>query len=286
MNRLRKSTLDKRKAREANYSEAKKSFTRQAFDLVCALPIWALLFRKNCERLVVNHTKFQLKDLPPEFNGYKILFISDMHLEIRPNPISALLDITLPEHDIVMLGGDFFDKTVDTEQELLESFLSKFTQPVYAVLGNHDSYKLIERLEKLNVQVLLNESIILKRANAELLLTGIDDVTSFESNLQYDSASQASQSFSGCKLLVSHNPDFLEQAAELNYNLQLSGHTHGGQFKIFNQIIFCQTKFDFATAGAWQHNNLAGFTSTGFGSSGYPIRNISPEIALIELNSK
>jgi uncharacterized protein len=289
MDSLREKTIQKRKIKEDSPSSGtrtKNKLARLAYtvlDSVCSIPIWAPLFKSCCQSVEINQQAFGLRDLPAIFNGYRMLFITDFHLEITPNALCNLDFSSFPPHDIVILGGDFFDRSESHDKGLLNRFLSGFTKPIYAVLGNHDSVSLLAMLEGFGVRVLLNESVSIERAGESFLLTGIDDVSQFNNGFQRDCVHQSAAEFSGCKVLISHSPDFLPTAAEQGYALQLSGHTHGGQFKIFNKVIFRQTKFDFATAGAWQHLDMMGFTSTGFGSSRFPIRNITPEIVLIEL---
>jgi predicted MPP superfamily phosphohydrolase len=286
MNKFKELSLQVRKQKEANVRGTKNSLLRTMFNGVCALPLWEVMFRKSCEQLKINDQKFYFSNLPIEFDGYKILFVSDLHLEVMPSPLETFMKMDLPDHDIVVIGGDFFDKNDFRKDELLEKFLGKFSKPIYAVFGNHDRLAIMDILEKFKVNVLFNESVILTKGDDQILLTGIDDVTNFKSEYQLECAKEASDSFSGFKIVASHNPDFLINAEELNYNLQLSGHTHGGQFKLLNYIVFPQTEHEFAVADKWQYKSLKGFTTTGFGSSGYPIRNIIPELVIIELNRK
>lgn len=285
MKNLRQLSERKRYEIENAKYEGKTPLLRKAVNMACSLPFWKPLFRGTCESIDVNNVEFSFPHLPDVFSGFGILYVSDLHLEIAPNPLENFLSMTLPEHDIVVVGGDIFDNYFEREMDKLDLFLSKFEKPVYVVLGNHDKLDLIKYLEDKNVRVLLNESVFIERDNQKFIMTGIDDVTYYKSELQKASCEDTAELFDGVKVMLSHNPDFLEVAAEAGYDLQLSGHTHGGQFKVFDYIVFPQTKFDFAIKGKWlvSGRNLQGFTSTGFGSSGYPIRNIRPEVAIIKL---
>lgn len=285
MNKLRKDSEKYRNNLEYGYGGGVSLF-RRGINLACSLPFWKYVFRKNCEALEVNCYQFDFSTLPSSFNEYKLLFVSDLHLEIEPSPLAVFLNLDLPEHDVVILGGDFFDCIDNIQEDKLVSFITKFDKPIYAILGNHDKLIQIKLLKSLGVTVLLNESVVLNKGDERILLTGIDDMTHYKSELQQQCCIEANEAFDGFKIMASHSPDFLEDAEQYNYDLQLSGHTHGGQFKIFNYIVFPQTKYVFAIANKWQYKKMAGYTSTGFGSSGYPIRNIAPEIAIIKLNKK
>ncbi len=276
--------LSYRQKRESKTEKGKSpSLITSVVNLVCKLPCWAPLFKKTCETLQVNQQTISLPRLPDAFTGYKILFMSDFHFEITPSPMERLLNVTLPEHDVVILGGDYFDKHEGVERALLKAFVDRFEKPIYAVLGNHDRSELIEMLESLGVHVLMNESAWLTQGDERLLLTGVDDVSQFNSAIQSRVAERSHEWFSGCKIMLSHAPDFLETAANNGYDLQLSGHTHGGQFTLWGYIAFKQTKFPFATAGAWSQKQMKGFTTTGIGSSRYPVRNVVPEMVQITL---
>jgi predicted MPP superfamily phosphohydrolase len=288
MERYRQKTIELRRKRELNPHQRQTSLagriSGKVFSAVCALPVWGPLFSRYSEDFYVNEVTFTLPHLPGSFDDYRILFLTDLHLDIKPNALVRLKQDKLPEHDIMVLGGDFFDYSENQSLQLLKEITELTCKPTYAVLGNHDSVEIMPLLEEAGVRVLLNEHCLIERDNEHILLMGIDDVSTFNSTLQRESASI--HDFHGCKILVSHSPDFLPHAAALGYDIQLSGHTHGGQFKMFNQAIFKQTKYDFAISGKWKHGELQGYTSSGFGSSRHPIRNIIPEAALVTLKRK
>lgn len=280
---LRASTCAFRERKE-RHSVHPSSMMKRLADAVCCWSIWPIVFARCCQSLTIHHQSFELQRLPHEFHGYRILFLTDLHLEIGPNALDALCKHEWPAHDIVILGGDFFDDARLACSHVLKQLLSCFSQPVYAVLGNHDNLQTMRLLESMDVQVLLNESVLLSRGQSSILLTGVDDVSNFNHTHQSMCAEQSRQ-FPGCKIMVSHSPDFLTEAERYDYSLQLSGHTHGGQWTLFNQMLVKQTKFPFAARGRWSWGAMQGFTSTGIGSSRYPIRNVTPEVAVITLRT-
>jgi predicted MPP superfamily phosphohydrolase len=285
LERYKSASIEQRKLREQK-KHSTSNLRERFFSWVCGMSLWPRLFKNTCQSLEVNEQSCYITALPDVFVDFRILFITDMHLDIKPNASETLRNMTLHHHDIVILGGDFFDSNHMSDKIILRNFLSNFDQDIYAILGNHDSVDMIEMLENEGVHVLFNTSTILKRGAAQLLLTGVDDVSQFWSHLQGASSKEAAENFTGCKIMVSHSPDFLVDAQEAGYDLQLSGHTHGGQFKLFNQAIFKQTIFSFALEGNWKYNTMHGFTSTGMGSSRFPIRNVTPEISFITLKNQ
>jgi predicted MPP superfamily phosphohydrolase len=284
LERFKSAAIKKRKHQEQK-GHGTSHLGNKMFSWVCEMPVWSRLFKNTCETVNINEQSFYLVNLPNAFRDFRILLITDMHLDITPNASVTLRHMKLPSHDIVVLGGDFFDSNHSVDKPTLHNFLSNFNQKIYAILGNHDNADMIDTLESKGVHVLFNTSVLLTRGIDELLLTGVDDVSQFWSHLHGMSSKEAADNFDGCKIMLSHSPDFLVDAQEAGYDLQLSGHTHGGQFTLFNQVIFKQTKFDFAMGGRWQYKTMQGFTSTGLGSSRFPIRNITPEISVITLKT-
>jgi predicted MPP superfamily phosphohydrolase len=240
-------------------------------------------FSKN---LTINNINIIDKQLPVNFNGFKILFISDLHLDIKPNSLEYIKNLKLPEYDVLIFGGDFFDK-YNYNKENIQDFIFLFnklkTTYNFAVLGNHDSTDILELENTLGLKFLINESVLIKNKNEEIILTGIDDITYFKSQYQEECLIKDNI----FKIMISHNPDFLKTTEKNDYNIQLSGHTHGGQILLpFNFILYPHTKYKFAISGLWKYKKLQGITTSGFGCAGHPLRNIDPEMVLITLKNK
>lgn len=247
------------------------------------------LAKKICgnfsDKVYVNSININNNLIPESFNNMKILFLSDLHLDVKPNSLDYIKSLNIPDYDILVFGGDFFDKSKFNENDI-QDFCNLFnilkSKYNYAILGNHDSCKLVEKLEKdIDIKFLINENIEIKKNNEVINITGIDDITYFNSQYHKKCLLNNRNIFN---IIVSHNPDFLEISEEYNYNLQLSGHTHGGQIILpFNFILFPHTKYKFAISGKWKYKNLQGITTSGFGCSGFALRNINPELVLITL---
>jgi predicted MPP superfamily phosphohydrolase len=268
------------------YSTKKENRLRKGFErIIFSFPIWNSIFSKYTNNLVLNEKELMFSNLPSEFKNFKILFISDLHFDIEPNPLERLIGLDLPKYDIVILGGDYFDNHENYNYSKISKLILKLNKPVYAIMGNHDSLDTLKQMEAIGVKFLLNQTIQIEKNNQSIIFTGIDETVNNENGTQIKHMDEIKYNYDGFKILLSHSPDMLMDAYNAGYSLQLSGHTHGGQCLIFNKAIYKNTKYDFAMSGIWKYKNLKGYTSSGFGSSGFPIRNIVPEVVLITLNN-
>ena len=155
----------------------------------------------------------------------------------------------------------------------------------YGVLGNHDSIRMVPELEDMGIRMLLNESVSIRRGAAQIHLVGIDDAHYFRvDDIEKASAVVPQDGFS---VLLSHTPEIYRLAAHANFNLLLSGHTHGGQICLPGRIpiVLDSDLPRFMGSGPWVYRDLAGYTSVGVGSSVVPVRfNCPPEITLHHLH--
>ena len=144
--------------------------------------------------------------------------------------------------------------------------------------------RMVPDLEAMGIRMLLNECEPIKRGGATIYLAGIDDAHYFRvDNIEKAASTIPHEAFS---ILLSHTPEIYRQAAHAGFELLLSGHTHGGQICLPGSIpltldSILPRRFG---AGAWKYHNMAGYTSTGVGSSIVPVRiNCLPEITLHRL---
>jgi predicted MPP superfamily phosphohydrolase len=158
--------------------------------------------------------------------------------------------------------------------------------PIYGVLGNHDTICMVPGLEAMGIRMLLNESDVIGRGGQRLHLAGIDDAHFYGmDNIEKAAAAIPHDEFS---ILISHTPEVYRQAAHADFNLLLSGHTHGGQICLPGGIpITLDSVLPRSMgAGAWKYHDMIGYTSVGAGSSVVPVRfNCPPEITLHHLHS-
>ena len=244
--------------------------------------------RKNSERVTVRHNEMQFAALPEAFDGYTILHISDMHVDMSEaamRHVSELVDGM--QYDLCVLTGDYRGKTFgpfDAALDGVAKVRAHLRQPVYGVLGNHDTIQMVPALEAMGIQMLLNECEVIARGDQRIYLAGVDDAHFYRvDNIEKAGAQIPTDAFS---ILLSHTPEIYRQAAHANFDLMLCGHTHGGQLCLPGAIPI---KLEAVLprrmgAGLWQYHGMRGYTSVGAGSSVVPVRlNCPPEITLHRL---
>jgi predicted MPP superfamily phosphohydrolase len=157
--------------------------------------------------------------------------------------------------------------------------------PVYGVLGNHDTVRMVPGLEEMGVRMLLNEAESFTRDGQTLHLAGVDDAHYYRvDNIEKAASGFAHEDFA---ILLSHTPEIYMQAAHAGFRLMLCGHTHGGQLCLPGGIpITLDSKLPRRYgAGAWEYRGMHGYTSVGAGTSVVPVRlNCLPEITLHHLH--
>jgi uncharacterized protein len=247
--------------------------------------------RRNADRVVVKRNHLGFRNLPPAFDGFTILHISDLHVDLSEGAMRHLLEIVgALQFDICVLTGDYRGQTygpIETAMEGVEELRSSIKTPTYAVLGNHDSVQMVPRLEAMEIRVLLNECETLTRGNQRIHLAGIDDAHFYRAEDIRKAASDIAKG--DFAILLSHTPEVYHQAAEVGFALMLSGHTHGGQLCLPGSIPI---KLEAVLprqmgAGAWKYRGLNGYTSVGVGTSILPVRlNCSAEVTLHVLRSE
>jgi predicted MPP superfamily phosphohydrolase len=244
--------------------------------------------RQNAERILVKRNDMRFKTLPPLFEGFTILHISDLHVDMNEVAMNRLIELVgSMQYDVCVLTGDYRGRTFGPFQPALDGVARVGThlkQPIYAVLGNHDTIQMVPGLEAMGIRVLLNECETIVRKDQRIYLAGIDDAHFFRvDNIEKAALSIPRGEFS---ILLSHTPEVYRQAAHANFDLMLSGHTHGGQICLPGSIpIKLEAVLPrWMGAGPWQYSDMTGYTSVGAGSSVVPVRlNCPPEITLHHL---
>lgn len=238
----------------------------------------------------VRHNEVRIAGLPRAFDGFTLLHMTDLHADLYPPAMAALAErVAGLRYDACVLTGDFRAQTAGPHQAAVDAMaglLTQVAQPVYAVLGNHDSIRMLPGLESLGVRMLLNESVTLERGDARLHLCGIDDAHYY----RVDNLAAAAHDVPAGEvaILLSHTPEVYRQAAHAGFALMLCGHTHGGQICLPGGIPLildadCPRRLG---AGAWRHHEMHGYTSVGAGSCIVPVRlNCPPEVVLHRLRS-
>lgn len=245
--------------------------------------------RRNALNIQRRNNEVWLRRLPAVFEGYAMLHLSDLHLDMSEAHLDRLIEsVRGLSQDVCVLTGDFRFRTFGPYAPALEALARlrpHLGESVYAVLGNHDSIRMVPGIEALGIRVLMNESARIEREGETLTLVGIDDAHYFRThNFHKAAAGVAPDAFA---ILLSHTPEPYRHAAHADFSLMLSGHTHGGQICLPGGIpVITDSDAPRALArGAWQYLGMAGYTSVGCGSSIVDVRlNCLPEITLHRLH--
>jgi uncharacterized protein len=244
--------------------------------------------QSNAERVQVRHNYIRCRRLPPAFDGFTVLHISDLHVDMNEGAMRRLQEL-LPDlqYDICVITGDYRAATFGPFDDALEGMRrlrSHLGKTVYGVLGNHDTIRMVPGLEEMGIRILLNECEPLSRNGESIYLAGIDDAHYYRvDNIEKAAAAIPDDAFS---ILLSHTPEVYRHAAHAGFDLLLSGHTHGGQICLPGSIPITLSsvlprRFG---SGAWKYHDMVGYTSVGAGSSIVAVRiNCPPEITLHHL---
>jgi predicted MPP superfamily phosphohydrolase len=244
--------------------------------------------RRNAERIVVRHHDVVSDLVPPGFDGFTLLHLTDLHADMNGAAMRHLISLVGElRYDACVLTGDFRARTFGPFERALEGLAhlrEHLSGPVYGVLGNHDSIQMVPDIEAMGIRMLMNECETIALGEEQIWLAGIDDAHFFRlDNIEKAADAIPDEAFS---ILLSHTPEVWSQAAHAEFNLMLSGHTHGGQLCLPGSIpltLDAKLPRGFG-AGSWRHRGMIGYTSTGVGTSILPIRlNCPAEITLHHL---
>lgn len=246
--------------------------------------------RKKAQSFELEEVRASLPNLPKVFNGYRILHLTDLHLDIDPQITDALLEeLEGLRYDLCVITGDFRNSLLPLKEEALTQ-IKRVTEvlrkPIYGVLGNHDYLESAPKLESFGIQLLFNEKVAIRNSGETLYLCGIDDPHYFRTD-DLEAACSGIPS-DACTLLLSHSPEIYKKAEAFGIQYVMSGHTHGGQLCLPGRIpITGMVKAPrYLFSGKWQYKSLQGYTSRGAGCCGLPVRLFCPpEITLHTLET-
>jgi len=217
--------------------------------------------------------------------------LADLHCDLDANMMTRIREVMLTvPHDAVVLTGDYHNKVSETFEHSVNAMINLIPHlhPLrFATLGNHDFLEKVEPLEAAGLPFLLNESAAIERDGSRLWICGIDDPHFF---LTHDLVkARAGVAAGEISILLSHSPETYREAASLGYDLQLSGHTHGGQIcapggiPLYRNAPGCRREH---LSGSWSEGKMIGYTSRGTGSAGVAARfHCPPEITIHTLHS-
>ncbi len=248
------------------------------------------LGRANALKIERKNVDLYFPDLPLGFDGYTILFLSDLHIDGLDGITEKLLEV-LGELsvDLCILGGDLRMETFGSFHEALRLLGDvipslRAADGVYAILGNHDCPDIITPLMERGVKFLVNEAAPISRNGDTLWLLGVDDTHYYRCHdLEKASEEVPAGAFT---VLAAHSPEIYAEASGFGIRLYLCGHTHGGQIRLPRLgPVFTHAKAPRRmAAGQWEHGAMTGYTTSGVGVSGVPVRFFSKgEVSVITL---
>lgn len=241
--------------------------------------------------LKVNHITIHSKDIPNSFDGKKIVFIADIHhgpyFSVE-RVTKLVIQINELQPDIILLGGDYVHRDPKYIQQLFGEFAKlKATIGIYAVMGNHDHWENAELSKEMmlqsGIQLCDNKSYWIRNGNDSIKIGGVGD---FWEDVQYIDRTIFDVQKSNFCILLSHNPDYLENLNTNYVDLTLSGHSHGGQMTFFGLWApVLPSKFGQKYRyGLIQNGEMQSYVTSGIGTITPPLRFFCrPEIVLFTL---
>ena len=257
--------------------------------LAAAMSFIGLINARRLARVV--RIDVPIPNLPAALQGFTIVQLSDVHIgpTIKRGFIEAIVGrVNSLDADLVAITGDLVDGAVERLQQHIAPLSQlKSRHGTFAVTGNHEYYhgadQWIREWNRLGFEVLENRSVILDHGGARLLIAGVSDFSTHRPQAHHDAAVQAARSdvAVSAKVLLAHQPRSAPAASAAGFDLQLSGHTHGGQFWPWNLFVPLQQPF---VAGLHRLQELWVYVSRGTGYWGPPLRFGAPsEITCVRL---
>lgn len=252
---------------------------------LAALAIVTIGFVNARRTARVREVALPVAGLPPALHGFTIAQISDLHVgpTIKRPYLQRVVDAVNALHaDAVAVTGDLVDgRVADLAPHVAPLAALRSTHGTFFVTGNHEYYsganEWIAELRRLGVHVLLNEHVVLRHGGAQLVLAGVADTSAHHFDPQHKSdpqrALRGAPADAGLRVLLAHQPRSAEAAAQAGFDVQLSGHTHGGQYWPWSLLVRLQQPY---TAGLHRLRQLWIYTSRGTGYWGPPLRFLAP----------
>ncbi len=274
-------------------SPARRRFLEQTVATVSATPFLAAGYGLLYGRLDVEVTRrrIELARLPKAFEGFRIAQLSDFHISpfLTASEIRRCVTITNGlQADLVVMTGDYVAWDPEADRAVVQALAGlKAPYGVFGCLGNHEAETQTEEsITRLfagqNVRILRQERARIQVRGETLNLIGVDD------SLSRSGVVKPLMMPDTVNILLSHDPNNFDRAAQLGIDLTLAGHTHGGQLSLeFFRRGLCLSRFETPYVSGW-YEKPGGqqlYVNRGIGTTGFPIRlGARPEITLLELS--
>lgn len=258
-----------------------------------ALAVSAIGFLNARRPTRIVRVDLPIADLPAALDGFAIVQISDIHVgpTIKRDYVASIVEaVNRLQADLVAVTGDIVDGSVARLADHAAPLGAlRARHGAYVVTGNHEYYsgaqQWIDEFRRLGLTVLLNEHRTIEHGDGRLVIAGVTDYTAARFDPAHRSDPHAALAGAppdvSIRVLLAHQPRSAPAAADAGFTLQLSGHTHGGQFFPWNFFVRLQQPF---TAGLARWNGLWVYTSRGTGYWGPPKRvGAPPEITRVRL---
>ena len=246
--------------------------------------------KRNALKIEVVETTFCFPTLPDSFDQFRILLLTDLHLDGLDGLTDTLINqLRGLEVDLCLIGGDIRMLTYGPIAPCLRHLRRllphiRAQHGLLGVLGNHDCLEMTPDFEEAGLIMLINESWPIDRNGEQIWVVGVDDPHFYKTaDAKTAFRDVPTQAFT---IFLAHSPEAYQQAAQCQAQLYLCGHTHGGQICLPERgpILTNSRAPRFTASGSWQYQNMQGYTSRGAGPSGIPLRfNCPGEISLITL---
>lgn len=263
--------------------------------LAVILLIFVLYNVYNFFNIVINKKVFKSSKVPKEFDGFRIIQISDFHNKKFHRREFFIKSVITQRPDAVFITGDFVDSR-KPDFKYAFSVIKELVPvtKIYYVLGNHEGRlkeidKFLDECTELGVVVLRQQSEIIKRGDSLINIVGVDD-TSITTIWTIRDVLKEKLINGHLNILLSHRPEIFDEYVNAGYDLIFTGHTHGGQVRLpFLGALFVPEQGVLPTydKGAFTKKNSMMIVSSGIGTSVVPIRIFNkPELVLVELKSE
>lgn len=249
--------------------------------VLAALAICAIGFVGARRTARVREVQIPVAALPAALHGFTIVQISDIHVgpTIKRRTVQGIVDaVNRLNADAVAVTGDLVDGRVqDLAPHVAPLATLRARHGSFFVTGNHEYYsgahEWIAEVQRLGLRVLMNEHVVLRHGGAALVLAGVADTSAHHFDPRHRSdprrALHGAPADAALRVLLAHQPRSAEAAAQAGFQVQLSGHTHGGQYWPWNLFVRLQQPY---TAGLHRLRGLWVYTSRGTGYWGPPLR--------------